>query len=270
MPLPFLRGRYTRTRRGRLWARGGGDANNNGGFIHTETVFSRGLKESLGGNAKTIMLATIGPSAAFYDETMSTLRYAERAKRIVNKAVVNEDPNLIIIRELRQEVERLRKELATSSSRVHQPPEIKEVVKVVERIVKVEVPVEVPVKVPVEVPEKGSRSPPPAPNPKSWKSRQRGGGVQRQPRDAARGGRATAGKCTALQSVGAHDASRAKSCCCTEHVAGQASLTRQAGLSPSVCPPRMREIDEQSLPLSALPASPTTQRAGRLLRKSGY
>lgn len=64
------------------------------------------------------MVATISPSADNYEETLSTLRYADRAKRIVNHAVVNEDPNARIIRELRMEVETLREMLkhATAGS----------------------------------------------------------------------------------------------------------------------------------------------------------
>lgn len=69
------------------------------------------LQDNLGGNSKTVMVATISPSADNYEETLSTLRYADRAKRIVNHAVVNEDPNARIIRELRQEVEALREML---------------------------------------------------------------------------------------------------------------------------------------------------------------
>lgn len=57
------------------------------------------------------MVATISPAADNYDETLSTLRYADRAKNIVNHAVVNEDPNARIIRELREEVEKLREQL---------------------------------------------------------------------------------------------------------------------------------------------------------------
>lgn len=56
-------------------------------------------------------MATISPAADNYEETLSTLRYADRAKRIVNHAVVNEDPNARIIRELRQEVETLKEML---------------------------------------------------------------------------------------------------------------------------------------------------------------
>lgn len=60
------------------------------------------------------MVATISPAADNYEETLSTLRYADSAKRIVNRAVVNEDPNARIIRELRTEVETLRQQLVAA------------------------------------------------------------------------------------------------------------------------------------------------------------
>lgn len=63
------------------------------------------------------MVATVSPSADNYEESMSTLRYADRAKRIVNHAVVNEDPNAKIIRELRSEVEMLRSMLKEQTVR---------------------------------------------------------------------------------------------------------------------------------------------------------
>jgi kinesin family protein 1 len=69
------------------------------------------LKDSLGGNSKTAMIAAISP--ADYDETLSTLRYADQAKKIKNKAVVNEDPNAKMIRELKDELEVLRDRLRT-------------------------------------------------------------------------------------------------------------------------------------------------------------
>ncbi|XP_054089990.1 kinesin-like protein KIF13A isoform X2 [Zeugodacus cucurbitae] len=75
---------------------------------YRDSVLTWLLKDNLGGNSKTVMVATISPSADNYEETLSTLRYADRAKRIVNHAVVNEDPNARIIRELRLEVEALR------------------------------------------------------------------------------------------------------------------------------------------------------------------
>uniref|UniRef100_A0A8C8RLB1 Kinesin family member 13B n=1 Tax=Pelusios castaneus TaxID=367368 RepID=A0A8C8RLB1_9SAUR len=78
---------------------------------YRDSVLTWLLKDSLGGNSKTAMVATVSPAADNYDETLSTLRYADRAKNIVNHAVVNEDPNARIIRELREEVEKLREQL---------------------------------------------------------------------------------------------------------------------------------------------------------------
>jgi hypothetical protein len=60
------------------------------------------LKESLGGNSKTFMIAAISPSQLNYQETLSTLQYAYRVKSIVNKAKVNEDSSARIIRALRE------------------------------------------------------------------------------------------------------------------------------------------------------------------------
>lgn len=66
----------------------------------------------MGGNSQTAMIATISPAADNYEETLSTLRYADRAKRIVNHAIINEDPNARVIRELREEVEKLKEQLS--------------------------------------------------------------------------------------------------------------------------------------------------------------
>jgi len=60
---------------------------------YRNSVLTHLLKNSLGGNAKTTMIAAISPADVNYEETMSTLRYADRAKQIKNKAVINEDPN---------------------------------------------------------------------------------------------------------------------------------------------------------------------------------
>ncbi len=54
------------------------------------------------------MFSAVSPAACNYAETLSTLRYANRAKNIINKPTVNEDPNVKLIRELRQEIDRLR------------------------------------------------------------------------------------------------------------------------------------------------------------------
>uniref|UniRef100_A0A914XCF0 Kinesin-like protein unc-104 n=1 Tax=Plectus sambesii TaxID=2011161 RepID=A0A914XCF0_9BILA len=75
---------------------------------YRDSVLTWLLKDNLGGNSKTVMIATVSPAADNYEETLSTLRYADRAKSIVNQPVVNEDPNARIIRELREEVESLR------------------------------------------------------------------------------------------------------------------------------------------------------------------
>ncbi|CAO3589107.1 unnamed protein product [Absidia cylindrospora] len=76
---------------------------------YRDSVLTWLLKDSLGGNSKTAMIAAISP--ADYDETLSTLRYADQAKKIKNKAVVNEDPNAKMIRELKDELEVLRSRL---------------------------------------------------------------------------------------------------------------------------------------------------------------
>ncbi|XP_048373180.1 kinesin-like protein KIF13B isoform X2 [Sphaerodactylus townsendi] len=91
---------------------------------YRDSVLTWLLKDSLGGNSKTAMVATISPAADNYDETLSTLRYADRAKNIVNHAVVNEDPNARIIRELREEVEKLREQLTKAEAM--KSPELKD------------------------------------------------------------------------------------------------------------------------------------------------
>ena len=62
----------------------------------------------LGGNSKTAMIAAISPADINYDETLSTLRYADRAKAIVCKAIINEDANARLIRDLKEEIMKLR------------------------------------------------------------------------------------------------------------------------------------------------------------------
>jgi len=81
-------------------------------IFNPQTFCGCTLQDNLGGNSQTAMIATISPAADNYEETLSTLRYADRAKRIVNHAVVNEDPNARVIRELREEVEKLKEQLS--------------------------------------------------------------------------------------------------------------------------------------------------------------
>lgn len=75
---------------------------------YRDSVLTWLLRENLGGNSKTAMIAAISPADINYEETLSTLRYADRAKQIVCKAVVNEDANAKLIRELKEEISRLR------------------------------------------------------------------------------------------------------------------------------------------------------------------
>uniref|UniRef100_A0A8B9DVM5 StAR-related lipid transfer protein 9 n=1 Tax=Anser cygnoides TaxID=8845 RepID=A0A8B9DVM5_ANSCY len=75
---------------------------------YRDSILTWLLKDSLGGNSKTIMIATISPASSSYNETMSTLRYASNAKNIINKPRVNEDANVRLIRELREEIDRLK------------------------------------------------------------------------------------------------------------------------------------------------------------------
>ena len=78
---------------------------------YRDSVLTWLLKDNLGGNSRTVMIATVSPAADNYEETLSTLRYADRAKQIRNAAVVNEDPNARVIRLLKEEVDNLRRQL---------------------------------------------------------------------------------------------------------------------------------------------------------------
>uniref|UniRef100_A0AAQ5X3C1 Kinesin-like protein KIF14 n=1 Tax=Amphiprion ocellaris TaxID=80972 RepID=A0AAQ5X3C1_AMPOC len=75
---------------------------------YRESVLTWLLKESLGGNSKTAMIATLSPAGSNVEESLSTLRYAQQARTIINIAKVNEDTNAKLIRELKAEVEKLR------------------------------------------------------------------------------------------------------------------------------------------------------------------
>uniref|UniRef100_A0A6Q2ZM09 plus-end-directed kinesin ATPase n=1 Tax=Esox lucius TaxID=8010 RepID=A0A6Q2ZM09_ESOLU len=75
---------------------------------YRDSVLTWLLRENLGGNSRTAMVAALSPADINYDETLSTLRYADRAKQIRCNAVINEDPNNRLVRELKEEVGRLR------------------------------------------------------------------------------------------------------------------------------------------------------------------
>ncbi|KAK6972865.1 Kinesin-like protein kif3b [Biomphalaria glabrata] len=78
---------------------------------YRDSKLTRLLQDSLGGNARTVMVANIGPASYNYDETITTLRYANRAKNIQNKPVINEDPKDALLREFQEEIMRLKSQL---------------------------------------------------------------------------------------------------------------------------------------------------------------
>ncbi|XP_037096953.1 stAR-related lipid transfer protein 9 isoform X3 [Syngnathus acus] len=101
---------------------GAGSAGRRHCFIpYRDSVLTWLLKDSLGGNSKTIMIATVSPSASCYSESLSTLRYAAHARNIVNRPRVNEDANVRLIRELREEIDRLKSMLLTYGMRDPSP-----------------------------------------------------------------------------------------------------------------------------------------------------
>lgn len=83
---------------------------------YRDSKLTRLLQDSLGGNTKTVMIANIGPADYNFDETINTLRYANRAKNIQNKPRINEDPKDALLREYQDEVTKLRAQLAALQS----------------------------------------------------------------------------------------------------------------------------------------------------------
>jgi kinesin family protein 3/17 len=99
---------------------------------YRDSKLTRLLQDSLGGNSKTLMVATMSPASYNYDETISTLRYANRAKDIKNKPKVNEDPKDAMLREFQEEIKRLKSLLDSeggidSGEIVHEIEEIEEI-----------------------------------------------------------------------------------------------------------------------------------------------
>ena len=74
---------------------------------YRDSKLTRLLQDSLGGNTKTIMIAAVSPANYNYDQTLSTLRYASRARNIKNKPIVNRDPNSVMIENLRSQISNL-------------------------------------------------------------------------------------------------------------------------------------------------------------------
>ena len=80
---------------------------------YRDSKLTRILQDSLGGNTKTVMCANAGPADYNYDESLSTLRYANRAKNIKNRPVVNEDPKDAMLRLYQEEIASLKERLAS-------------------------------------------------------------------------------------------------------------------------------------------------------------
>lgn len=78
---------------------------------YRNSKLTRILSDSLGGNSKTLLIACIGPCKTNLEETLSTLRFASTAKRIKNKAVINEDAKDTLLRKFQDQILQLRKQL---------------------------------------------------------------------------------------------------------------------------------------------------------------
>ena len=85
-------------------------------FFYRDSKLTRLLRDSLGGNARTLMIACLSPADVDAEETLSTLRYAARARCIKNKPIVNEDPKDALLRQYQLELQRLRKILESNES----------------------------------------------------------------------------------------------------------------------------------------------------------
>lgn len=107
-----------------------GDKNKKGFFVpYRDSKLTRLLKDSLGGNCKTVMISNISPASSQFEETINSLKYANRAKNIKTKAITNKELVSIhiseyknIINDLRQEIEQLKQRLEGRPDDVEQPP----------------------------------------------------------------------------------------------------------------------------------------------------
>ncbi|XP_061301642.1 chromosome-associated kinesin KIF4A isoform X1 [Pezoporus flaviventris] len=85
-----------------------GDENKKGGFVpYRDSKLTRLLQDSLGGNSHTLMIACVSPADSNLEETLNTLRYADRARKIKNKPIVNRDPQAAELHQLKQQVQQL-------------------------------------------------------------------------------------------------------------------------------------------------------------------
>ncbi|KAJ3197387.1 Kinesin-like protein kif3b [Irineochytrium annulatum] len=105
---------------------------------YRDSKLTRLLQDSLGGNARTLMIATLSPASYNYDETVSTLRYANRAKNIKNKPKVNEDPKDAMLREFQEEIKRLKMQLESEATQTADGVRVVEEIEEVEEVEEVE------------------------------------------------------------------------------------------------------------------------------------
>ncbi|KAL0808488.1 hypothetical protein ABMA28_012936 [Loxostege sticticalis] len=94
---------------------------------YRNSKLTRLLQDSLGGNSKTVMIATIGPAECNYVETISTLRYANRAKNIENKTHVNSEPGDALLTRFQQEIDQLKKQLEETANDIEGEEEEEEI-----------------------------------------------------------------------------------------------------------------------------------------------
>ena len=85
---------------------------------YRDSALTRILQNALGGNSKTVMICALSPASINYEETLSTLRYADRAKKIQNKAVINESEHDKVVRLLREENNDLKKKIEELSKKL--------------------------------------------------------------------------------------------------------------------------------------------------------
>ncbi|XP_050359446.1 kinesin-like protein KIF3A [Nymphalis io] len=87
---------------------------------YRNSKLTRLLQDSLGGNSKTVMIATVGPADSNYVETISTLRYANRAKNIENKTHINSEPGDALLTRFQQEIDQLKKQLEENTNEIEE------------------------------------------------------------------------------------------------------------------------------------------------------
>jgi hypothetical protein len=83
-----------------------------GGHVpYRDSKLTRLLQDSLGGNSRTVMIACVSPADSNAEETLNTLKYANRARNIQNKPTVNRDPMAAEMQQMRQQLELMQAEL---------------------------------------------------------------------------------------------------------------------------------------------------------------